>query len=824
MRSDLPSGTVTFLFTDVEGSTRLLHELGAEAYAEALAGHRRVIREACAAEGGVEVDTQGDAFFFAFPTAPGALAAAAALTEELASGPIRVRVGLHTGTPLLGEEGYIGHDVHRAARIAAAAHGGQVVVSASTAALAEVELVDLGEHRFKDLSAAERVYQLGATSFPPLKSLYRTNLPIPATPFLGRERELAEVGELMTRDDVRLLTLTGPGGTGKTRLALQAAAEASDRYPDGVFWVPLAPLRDASIVLDHAGQAVGASGGLASHVGDRRMLLLLDNFEHVLDAAPAVGELLDECRNLDVVATSRELLQLRAEHAYAVPGLMDQDGVALFLARARALVPEIAEDASVHELCERLDNLPLALELAASRARHLTPEQLLARLGDRLDLLTGARDVDPRQRTLRATIAWSYDLLEPHEQLAFARLSAFAGGWTIEAADEVAGAGLDVLASLVDKSLVRRTGERFWMLETIREFAAERLEDSGQAEDVRRRLAEYLLALVGTLGFTVEGIESGAVQRHDLAIAEHHNVRAAIEWALEADPVLGLRIATGLENFWISYSPFEGRRMFDELVERASDAPPELQALATRCRGNHWAFTGERERGVRLYEESLEQYQRLGDHQGQAILRHRLGLNLYAAGQRERGREMLERTLAQSQERGFRVNEGMLWGSLGAIEYGEGNVERGLELIVHSASLAREAGFKWWEVNNLNSLARYTYELGRLAESERYSLEAISVARLMEDRRHIVQSLAQLAAVAARRGDVRRAGFFWGAIEAEEQRGPLAQRPRMAGWDEDREMFASVVFGNAGAELESGLRAGRVLTLEQTVDAALADA
>jgi class 3 adenylate cyclase len=255
MRAELPTGTVTFLFTDVEGSTRLLHELGAEGYASVLAEHRRVVREACAAEGGVEVDTQGDAFFFAFPTAPGAIAAAGAMTEALAQGPIQVRIGLHTGTPLLDEEGYVGGDVHRAARIAAAAHGGQVLVSAATAQLVDVELADLGEHRLKDLSAPERIFQLGEAEFPPLKSLYLTNLPVPATPFLGRERELAEVAGLLA--DTRLLTLTGPGGTGKTRLALQAAAAAADAFPDGVYWVPLAPLRDPELVLATASQSIG---------------------------------------------------------------------------------------------------------------------------------------------------------------------------------------------------------------------------------------------------------------------------------------------------------------------------------------------------------------------------------------------------------------------------------------------------------------------------------------------------------------------------------------------------------------------------------------
>src|SRR5829696_1767979 len=271
---DLPSGTVTFLFTDVEGSTRLLHDLGAERYAEALAEHRSVLREAFEARGGVEVDTQGDAFFIAFTTAQGALEAARSAQAALS---VPVRMGIHTGTPLLTDEGYVGADVHKAARIAAAGHGRQVLVSAAAASLLDQELRDLGEHRLKDLTAPERIFQAGDTDFPPLKTLYRTNLPVPATPFVGRARELERVVELLGR--TRLLTLTGPGGTGKTRLALQAAADASEGYPDGVFWVPLAPLRDPALVIQEAAQAVGATDGLAEHVAGRRILLLLDNFE-----------------------------------------------------------------------------------------------------------------------------------------------------------------------------------------------------------------------------------------------------------------------------------------------------------------------------------------------------------------------------------------------------------------------------------------------------------------------------------------------------------------------------------------------------------------
>src|SRR5215475_6287564 len=353
MRSELPAGTVTFLFTDVEGSTQLLHELGADRYAEALAEHRRVIRDAVACHSGVEVDTQGDAFFVAFPTAPDALWAAAEAQKGLAGRALKVRMGLHTGTPLLTDEGYVGADVHRAARIAAAGHGGQVLVSAATASLVGASdglpLVDLGLHRLKDLSAPERISQLGDREFPALKSLHRTNLPTPATPFLGRENERAEVAGLLGR--TRLLTLTGPGGTGKTRLGLQVVADAADRYPDGVFWVPLAPLHDPELVLDAAALALGARGSLGEYIGDRSLLLLFDNFEHVLEAATGLGQLLADCPRLQLVVTSRELLRLPGEQAYPVPPLEPDDGAELFLTRARAARPDFVSGAAVAELC-----------------------------------------------------------------------------------------------------------------------------------------------------------------------------------------------------------------------------------------------------------------------------------------------------------------------------------------------------------------------------------------------------------------------------------------------------------------------------------------
>ncbi len=634
MRQDLPSGTVTFLFTDVEGSTRLLHALGAEGYADALSEHRRVIREACVAEGGVEVDTQGDAFFLAFPTAPGAIAAAGSFTETLASGPIQVRVGLHTGTPLLAEEGYVGGDVHRAARIAAAGHGGQVLVSASTALLVELALTDLGEHRLKDLSAPERVYQLGDGEFPALKSLYRTNLPVPATPFLGREQELAEVVALLAADNARLLTLTGPGGTGKTRLALQAAGLASDAYPDGVWWIPLAPLRDPALVLATAAQTLGSKNGLGEHIQDKSMLCLFDNFEQVVEAAPEIAALVGACPNLDVLVTSRERLRVGGEQTYPVPPLAESDGEALFLTRARAVDPGFTPSGAVHELCLRLDELPLALELAAARTAIFSPEQLLAKLSQRLDLLKGERDADPRQQTLRATIEWSYDLLAEDEQRLFRRLAVFSGGCTYEGAEEIAGADPDTLQSLLDKSLLRKrdskVGPRYWMLETIREYASEKLEALGAADELRRRHAEYFLVRAEEAFPELKGSPRPSLDRLE---ADHDNLRSVLDWLESAGRTQeALQLAGALYRFWnLRGYLLEGRDRLERLLAR------ERAGTSARVRALHGAAvmassTGDPETAEKRAEEARELARTLGDPWGEAYAVYMLGM---AATERE---------------------------------------------------------------------------------------------------------------------------------------------------------------------------------------------
>ena len=527
MRSDLPTGTVTFLFTDVEGSTSLLRELGAEAYADALAEHRRVVREACGAKGGVEVDTQGDAFFFAFPSAPAAVAAAGASTEELATGPIRVRMGLHTGTPLVTDEGYVGDDVHFAARVGASAHGGQVVLSGATRALVDgLSFTDLGEHRLKDIEGAVPIYQLGEERFPPLKTISNTNLPHPASSFVGRERELAEVLARFERG-ARLLTLTGPGGSGKTRLAVEAAATLVPSYKAGVFWVGLASVREPSLVTETIAQTLGARDGLAEHIADREMLLLLDNLEQVIGAAPALSGLVRACPNLTLFCTSRELLRVQGEVEYSVPPLASSEAVTLFCERS-GLEPsdEIAE------LCSRLDDLPLAVELAAARTRALSVAQILERLSQQLDLLRGGRDAEVRQRTLRATIAWSYDLLSAEERRVFRALSVFVGGCTLEPAEEVAEADLDTLHSLVEKSLLRFTSERYWMLETIREFALQELMRRDEADDAGERHTAFFLTSAAELLAPI-GRPTTDEQRERF-IADQANFRAAHSRTLDA--------------------------------------------------------------------------------------------------------------------------------------------------------------------------------------------------------------------------------------------------------------------------------------------------
>ncbi|HEV8602658.1 MAG TPA: tetratricopeptide repeat protein [Gaiellaceae bacterium] len=773
MRRDFPSGTVTFLFTDVEGSTELLHELGADAYAGALAEHRRFLREAFKRHGGVEVDTQGDAFFVAFPTAPGALAAARDATEALAATAVRVRIGVHTGTPLVTEEGYVGIDVHRAARIAAAGHGGQVLVSASTAVLADAELRDLGEHRFKDLQAAERIYQLGEEEFPPLKSLYRTNLPVPSTPFLGREPELAEVVRLLAREDVRLLTLTGPGGTGKTRLALQAAAEAADDFPDGVWWVPLAPLRDPSLLLPAVAQTLGVTEEpdtplaetLTAALGGKEALLLLDNAEHLLPAAAREIAALRSAAGPLLLVTTRERLQLQGEQLYPVPTLRESEGVELFLARARALDPGFESNGALGDLCSRLDKLPLAIELAAARTPLFTPEQLVERLSQRLDLLKAGRDADPRQQTLRATIQWSYDLLDSDEQGLFRGLSVFAGGCTFEAAHDVCGADPDTLQSLLDKSLVRRrvteAGPRYWMLETMREYAVERLTDEGENLHLQRRHAEWAGRLAERAGDVLsEALGQPELNRLD---SEYGNVNAALAFAASRDPDLTATIAASLHPWWTTQGRYaELERWVEPLLER--DLTPLSRAKVLSALISIAAPRSDGER-LQAYGQELQSLSRaIGADALAASAVYALGGAAFIRGDVEQGRALfLEAIDIARRVSPSRVPRYL--GSLGWALRSAGELAEARQLLDEALELGRREGNPYRLPLILAQRANLALDESEFAEALALYREALALCREFANRKTVPICLSGISVALAGLGRREEAARIAGAAD-----------------------------------------------------------
>jgi predicted ATPase/class 3 adenylate cyclase len=641
--AELPTGTVTLLFTDIEGSTRLLQRAG-DAYAGLLDEHRRLLGDSFRRHGGIVVDSEGDAFFVAFASAKDAVAAAAAAQRALAGhdwhdeNEIRVRMGLHTGEPRVVEGRYVGLDVHHAARVMAAGHGGQVLVSEATRALLDdgTRLRDLGEHRLKDLSRPQRLYQLDLeglpAEFPPLKTLDNrpTNLPVQPNELIGRARELDEAAALL-RNGLRVLTLTGTGGTGKTRLALQLAAEVVEAFPNGVFFVSLAPVRDWELVgptiartlglREQAGETVLET--LDGYLADKELLLVLDNFEQVLAAAPAVAGMCTAAPGLKLLVTSRTPLRLSGERTYPVPPLELPESVRLFAERAHAAALEFAvtdenEDA-VAEICRRLDGLPLAIELAAPRIRSLPPAALLRRLDQRLKLLTGgAQDLDERQRTLRATIEWSYELLPEAERELFAQLGVFVGGSRLDAAEALCDSiGIDLLDglhSLVEKSLLRQRADadaepRYWMLETIREYALELLDAAGGSVDARRRHAEWFLALAEQAD--VESRTGDQAAWFDQLDADNANLRAALDWAEETrDGELMLRLATALWGFWATRGHIaEGSRVLEEALALANTRP--ARALLGLCTLR--LLRGESEGLADDVAEALRACEELGD-------------------------------------------------------------------------------------------------------------------------------------------------------------------------------------------------------------------
>jgi predicted ATPase len=806
----LPSGTVTFLFTDVEGSTRLLHELG-DAYADVLAEHRRVLREAFTRHGGVEVDTQGDAFFVAFPRSSDALAAAAEGRDALATGPVRVRMGLHTGEPLLTDEGYVGIDVHRAARIAAVGHGGQILVSQSTCDLVGRDgLRDLGQHRLKDLIAPERIYQLGDGDFPSLKSLNATNLPVASNPLVGREQELAELTAMLS-DSERLVTLTGPGGSGKTRLGLQVGAELLEHFSGGVFFVPLASLSGPELV--RAAVTRTAAVRELEELGDRPALLLLDNFEHLLEAAADVAALLASGSAVRVLATSRAPLRVQGECEYAVDPLPEDDAVELLVQRARSVRRDFVPDDCAAEICRRLDGLPLALELAAARLRTLDARTLLLRLEHRLPLLTaGARDAPARQQTLRATIEWSYDLLPAELQQLFARLAVFAGTFSLEAAEAVVDADVETLGAIAEASLVKPLfGSRFLMLETIREFALERFKQDDGAEGWRERHAEYYygLTLSACLDTDVPGEQEPGVVMPDAA-----NLRAALAWSLERGEIeFGLDFLVALEQFWTLGYTQEGMRWYRSFIERGNAAPPLLRARALRSFGSSAHFAGEYELSSQLWEQSLAEYERLGDEHGIAVLLHRLSIRALESGDIQRARELSERSLELHRKSANDKGACQPLALLGSLALQTGDRAEGVVLLEESAALAANVPWRWWRAGTLSALADAAIVDGRDADARQLVRESLELGLQLGDRVGLSWYLGQQALLLARQGKSAEAGRVWGAVEAAAAFVPGGPWPR------DFDGLQRNLFALADDFFEQGRAEGRDLALEDVASA-----
>jgi predicted ATPase/class 3 adenylate cyclase len=806
MRRTLPTGTVTFLFSDVEGSTRLLHELGAQRYADALAEHRRIVREVCQRNSGAEVDTQGDAFFLAFPDAVAAVDAACEIVEALRPGPIQVRIGLHTGTPLVTEEGYVGADVHFAARVAAAAHGGQVVFSAATARDLgdEVEVVDLGEHRLKDIDEPVPILQLGGEEFPPLATISNTNLPHPASSFVGRRDELDEVIELVA-GEARLVTLTGPGGSGKTRLAIEAATSLVPSFKAGVFWAGLEPLRDSSVVLETVGRSVGSKNGLAEHIGERELLLLLDNFEQVIDAAPEVSSLIGACPNLRVLVTSRELLRLAGEVEYAVPALVEPEAVALFCERAR-----MDPSDEIAELCRRLDNLPLAVELAAARAKALSPAQILERLSQRLDLFKGGRDVDHRQRTLRATIDWSYDLLSEEDRAVFRGLSVFAGGCSLEAAEDVAEADLDVLQSLVEKSLVRHAGERYWMFETIRGYAAERLVQAADSASRQKRHAMHFLSFAECAEGHLGGDERGCwLERLE---EERENLRAALDWATMVGSVeVELRLATALGDFWTAQGPAaEGLRRLRQALEHGGDLLPKRRIEALKTATLIALRTGDPQGAERFANQLLRLAEAVGDDDGQLSALIKLS---HAAAESDRladARSLMERAIAVARDSGEPEFLARAFLNFADLALREGNADEAVQLAERSL---REGGEGIDPRIRCAALLNFALALTRLGDCTRgaeTARAALELAAIGKESSLLSGSLEVLAAAEVTR-DPLLASHLLGAA------GALAEEVGVA---LDPEVVSAVRGGLDGEAFESAYAAGAAMPLDDVLDSA----
>ncbi|HXJ62619.1 MAG TPA: tetratricopeptide repeat protein [Actinomycetota bacterium] len=861
--SALPTGTVTFLFTDIEGSTRLVAGLGRE-WPPIVEAHNRILRDAVHDAGGVVVRTEGDAVFAVFSSAPAAVEAAVAgqrrLAEEAWPAPLRVRMGLHTGEGVAGGDDYVGLDVHRAARIAAAGHGGQVLISASTRALVENRLPDgviqrpLGRHRLKDIARPEELTDLVIeglpAEFPPPRTLdVPTNLPTPLTGFVGRGPEVERVLELLR--GARLLTLTGPGGSGKTRLAIEAASRLVPSFPDGAFFVELAPITDAGLVPSTLARSVGVREepgrpireSLADALRDREALLLLDNFEQVLGAAPFVTDLLRGSPRLRILVTSRAALHVSGEQELPIPPLRTPDpanlrpgepvsefeAVQLFVQRGAAVAPGFvlteANADAIAEICARLDGLPLAIELAASRVKFISPADMVARLQHRLSLLTGgAQDLPARQRALRETIRWSYDLLEPLEQRLFVRLSVFVGGWTLEAAEAVANPGselgidtLDGLGTLADNSLILiepgRGEVRFVMLETIREFGTEGLAASGERVELRRRHVAFHRALAEQAAPALTDRDEGWLDRLE---REHDNLRAAIRRSIETqDADSGLTMAWALWRFWLMRNHLaEGRASTEELLALPAAGQPSIARVrGLTALGSIVYWQRDPPSARTFYEESLALSRDLGDEPGTAEANYNLAFVRFLTGDPEAAQALLEDAAESFRDLGDEVNLAFAHVALGMLGYEMGGDRAYYRRLVEDALGTFRRRHQLWGIVQASSmvvaLAKADGDVPRALSAALECLEANLVLAHAEGMSVSVQGIAILAVDDGR----PELGARWGgAIErAREELDHEAPRPNLGivtPWDAVESLLPAVRLEDLWAE-------GRSMSLDE---------
>lgn len=849
-QSEMPIGVVTFVFTDIEGSTRLVQELGS-AWTAVLAEQRRLLRVVWQKWRGNERGTEGDSFFVAFSSPTDAVSACAEAQRAIADHEwpggvtIRVRMGMDTGEPTIADNDYIGIDIHRAARIAATGHGGQVVLGKATVEAAVlpagVTLRDLGEHRLKDLDRPEWIYQLvieGLPSdHPPLRSLETpTNLPAMPSALLGRERELREMGELLAHSDVRLVTATGPGGTGKTRLAVAVAEAARGAFANGVYFVSLAALTHAGDVLTEIAKVLSIELGtqtaaerLATEFRTKTTLLLLDNFEQVIDAAPDIGALLAAAPRVKALVTSRTRLNVAGEREYPVDPLPPTAAEALFLERARAVRPSFEPTPAVAEICTRLDGLPLVIELAAARAKTLSAEDILKRLGSRLSLpKTRTRDAPERQQTVRATIAWSVDLLPENARALFARLAVFYDGARLEAVESVlASAVLDDLETLVEHSLVRFGGrERYWMLETIREYAAELLEASAGIDEIRLTHATYYAAFAEDVSKDLRGPEAES-SRNRLA-AERANIRAALEWSLHDSfaggdrALIGARIAAALGWYWYARGDtIEGEQWIERARAQAPHAPPALQALLMNRLGIMREQLGRPAESIELFRASRDISAALGDEAAVAKATNSLASSLRSVGDSAAARTAFEEALATWERLGEAAGQTNALANLGSMALDEHDGATALSFFSRAEEIDRAQDDEWALALDGVGIGEARLMMGNVDEGERCFRSSLRTMARLDEQDRVAEIITLLGGVAAIRGDLLRsarlggAGWnLWTAIGTPPVGPDLAKAQRQV--EDARRTLSPEEFKHAWDE-------GEAMTLEQAVAHALGD-